>query len=51
MNLQIDDNKVEFAFPLQLTGNTPVKAELVQPIDEKLQYRITVSYTIKPAQQ
>lgn len=50
MNLQIVDTNVEFGFPLQLTGSTPVKGELVKPISEKIQYRVTVSYTVKPAQ-
>ena len=50
MNLQIVDTNVAFAFPLQPTGTTPVKAELVKPIDEKIQWRVTVSYTVKPAQ-
>ena len=36
MNLQIANNKVEFDFPLQPTGSTPVKGELVEPIDEKI---------------
>jgi hypothetical protein len=50
MNLQIVDTNVEFDFPLQATGSTPVKAELVKPVSEKIQYRVTVSYTVKPVQ-
>ncbi len=50
MNLQIVDTNVEFGFPLQPTGSTPVKAELVKPIDDKIQWRVTVSYTVRPVQ-
>lgn len=50
MSLQIVDTNVEFGFPLQPTGTSPVKEELVKPIDEKIQYRVTVSYTVKPVQ-
>jgi hypothetical protein len=50
MSLQIVDTNVAFGFPLQPTGSTPVKEELVKPIDAKTQYRVTVSYTVKPVQ-
>lgn len=47
MSLQIVDTNVEFGFPLQPTGSTPVKEERVQQISEKLWYRVTVFYTVK----
>ena len=50
MELQIVDSNVEFAFPLQATGSTPVKGEVIKPINEKVQWRVTVSYTVKPVQ-
>ena len=50
MSLNIVDTNVEFGFPLQPTGTTPVKEELVKPVSEKIQYRVTVSYSVKTAQ-
>lgn len=50
MSLQIVDTNVEFGFPLQPTGTNPVKEEVVKPISEKIQYRVVVSYTVKPVQ-
>jgi hypothetical protein len=50
MNLQIVDTNVEFGFPLQATGTTPVKGELIKPISDKIQYKVEVSYTITAAQ-
>ncbi len=48
MNLQIIGTNVAFDFPLQATGNNSVKEVLFQPISEKLQYKIEVSYIVKP---
>lgn len=50
MSLQIVDTSVEFGFPLQPTGTAPVKEEVIKPMTEKIQYRVTVSYTVKPVQ-
>ncbi len=49
MNLQVNGTNVQFDFPLQTTGNNSVKEILVQPISDKLQYRIEVSYIVKTA--
>ena len=50
MDLQIVDTNVEFAFPLQATGTTPVKGQLIKPVSDKIQYKIEVSYTVTAAQ-
>lgn len=50
MSLQIVDTNVEYGFALQPTGSTPVKEEVVKPITDKIQYRVTVSYTVRPVQ-
>ena len=50
MSLNIVDTNVEFGFLLQPTGTTPVKEELVKPVSEKIQYRVTVSYSVQPVQ-
>jgi hypothetical protein len=49
MNLQINGTNVQFGFPLQTTGTNAVKEVLFQPISDKLQYKIEVSYTVKAA--
>ncbi len=49
MSLQINGTNVNFDFPLQVTGNNSVKEVVFQPINEKLQYKIEVSYIVKTA--
>jgi hypothetical protein len=52
MSLQVIDNnsKIQFNFPLQSTGSTPVSEVLIRPVDEKTQLKIKVSYIVKPVQ-
>lgn len=50
MSLQIVQSKIQFNFPLQPTGSAPVSEVLVQPVDEKTQLRVKVSYIVKPVQ-
>jgi hypothetical protein len=49
MNLQINGTNVTFDFPLQTTGTNPLKEVLIQPINDKIQYKIEVSYLVKTA--
>ena len=46
MNLQINGTNVQFGFPLQSTGTNTVKEVLIQPINEKYQYKVEVTYTV-----
>ena len=52
MSLQLIDNdsKIQFNYPLQSTGNTPVSEILIKPVDEKTRLKIKVSYIVKPVQ-
>lgn len=48
MSLQVNGTNVQFGFPLQSTGTNQVKEVLLQPINEKYQYKIEVIYTVRP---
>ena len=51
LNLEVVNTQVEFEFPLQVTGTTAVKEVLIRPINDKYQYKIEASYTIKTHSQ
>jgi hypothetical protein len=49
MNLQINGTNVTFEFPLQVANTESNKDVLIQPINEKYQYKIEASYIVKAA--